>query len=291
MARSATKRASAALGCRAGASRRRGRAAGRAAGTPRSSRCDTEIASSEIVRLVRVVGERRAHQLLGDLGERSRSPRSAASSVIERVTERRSAKRTRTVTVRPGRDFARSRVATRSARCSSVGRIHALVGRLPAERRLRAGRMRAAVRDDRARVAVPGERGELLARRLAEQPLQRPIPARSRELADGASRRSAASRASVTGPTPHISSTGRSWRKASSVAGSTTTSPSGLATCEAILARCLVRATPIEIGRPSSSRTRRRIVLRDFGRRHRTDACSRRRRRRPRRSRCARPAA
>ncbi|ESX34514.1 hypothetical protein X764_28195 [Mesorhizobium sp. LSHC440A00] len=44
------------------------------------------------------------------------------------------------------------------------------------------------------------------------------------------------------------------------MSGSTTTSPSGLATCEAILARCLVRATPIEIGRPSSARTRRRTV-------------------------------
>ena len=44
------------------------------------------------------------------------------SSVIDRVTARMSAKRTRTVTVRPGRDLALSRVATRSARCSSVGR-------------------------------------------------------------------------------------------------------------------------------------------------------------------------
>ena len=51
------------------------------------------------------------------------------------------------------------------------------------------------------------------------------------------------------------------------MAGSTTTSPSGLATCEAIFARCLVRATPTEIGRPSSARTRRRIALRDLGRR------------------------
>ena len=45
-----------------------------------------------------------------------------ASSVTERVTEWRSAKRTRTVTVRPGLDLARSRVATRSARWRSVGR-------------------------------------------------------------------------------------------------------------------------------------------------------------------------
>ena len=37
------------------------------------------------------------------------------------LTERRSAKRTRTVTVRPGRDLARSRLATLSARWRSVG--------------------------------------------------------------------------------------------------------------------------------------------------------------------------
>ena len=39
-----------------------------------------------------------------------------------------------------------------------------------------------------------------------------------------------------------------------------------MATCEAILARCLVRATPTEIGRPSSVRTRAGS-LRDVGRR------------------------
>jgi hypothetical protein len=44
-----------------------------------------------------------------------------ASSVTERVTERRSAKRTRTVTVRPGRDLARNLLATLSARRRSVG--------------------------------------------------------------------------------------------------------------------------------------------------------------------------
>ena len=37
--------------------------------------------------------------------------------------------------------------------------------------------------------------------------------------------------------------------------------PSGLATCDAIFARCLVRVTPTEIGRPSSVRTRRQIAL------------------------------
>src|SRR5262247_2391941 len=37
--------------------------------------------------------------------------------------------------------------------------------------------------------------------------------------------------------------------------------PVSLAPCEAIFERFLVRATPIEIGRPSSARTRRRTVL------------------------------
>ena len=37
--------------------------------------------------------------------------------------------------------------------------------------------------------------------------------------------------------------------------------PSGLATCDATLARCLVRATPIDKGRPISRRTRRRMAV------------------------------
>jgi hypothetical protein len=47
-----------------------------------------------------------------------------------------------------------------------------------------------------------------------------------------------------------MSSTGMLWRNVSSIAGSTTTSPSGLATCEAIFAKCLVRATPTENRKP-----------------------------------------
>src|SRR3984893_18691589 len=45
-------------------------------------------------------------------------PEIGASSVTERVAESRLAKRTRTVTVRPGLDLARSRVPIRSARRS-----------------------------------------------------------------------------------------------------------------------------------------------------------------------------
>ena len=46
----------------------------------------------------------------------------------------------------------------------------------------------------------------------------------------------------VTGPTPHSSPTGSGSRNSSSVPAATTTSPSGLATCDATLARCLVVA-------------------------------------------------
>ena len=62
----------------------------------------------------------------------------------------------------------------------------------------------------------------------------------------------------VTGPTPHMRRD-RERVEELALAGraSTTTSPSGLATCDAIFARCLVRAAPTEIGRPTSSRTRR----------------------------------
>jgi hypothetical protein len=41
-------------------------------------------------------------------------------------------------------------------------------------------------------------------------------------------------------------------------------SPSGFRTCEAIFAKCSVRATPIDIGKPSSARTRARTVRAAF---------------------------
>src|SRR5690606_38488168 len=61
------------------------------------------------------------------------------------------------------------------------------------------------------------------------------------------------------GPTPHSTSMGSGARNSASVPASTWTGPSGLATWEATLAGCLVVATPIETGRPISSRTSLRI--------------------------------
>ena len=66
-----------------------------------------------------------------------------AGSVTARVTERRSAKRTRTVMVRPARDLARSLAPMRSARWWSVGLKTRSIGGSSSQRRLRAGRVRA----------------------------------------------------------------------------------------------------------------------------------------------------
>ena len=70
------------------------------------------------------------------------------------------------------------------------------------------------------------------------------------------------SRASVAGPyAAHERDSGQFVKEVEFVSGSTTTNPSGFATCDATFARCLVRATPIDIGKPSSARTRARTVL------------------------------
>ena len=149
-----------------------------------ASRCDTEIASSEIVRSSRVIGQHAAHQVLGDLGERG-GRRDRRGSVSARVTARRSAKRTRTVTVRPASDLARSRAPMRSARCCSVGRKTSLRGRLAAERRLRAGRARPPA------VSMPADRGSTPAprafrRRRGPSRRSSDCAGRLRQLADGA---------------------------------------------------------------------------------------------------------
>ena len=77
----------------------------------------------------------------------------------------------------------------------------------------------------------------------------------------------AANRSLVTGPTPHSSSTGSGSRNACSRPGATTTTPSGLATCDATLARCLVVATPTETGKPSSTWHSPTDLVGDLGRR------------------------
>ena len=191
--------------------------------------------------LVRVIGQRRADKLLGDLGQaRGRGDR--ASSVTDRVTARRSAKRTRTVTVRPASDLARRRVPILSATASAGRKTRSTAGLRPsadwAYERARCCVLIFADRD-------PRQRRKLFARRMTEQSLERPAR-HLRDLADGLHADRGQARLGRD-HAPHQLD-GRSCRNSSSRAGSTTTSPSGLATCEAIFARCLVRATPTEIG-------------------------------------------
>ena len=65
-------------------------------------------------------------------------------------------------------------------------------------------------------------------------------------------------RFAVAGPTPQSASTGSGCKNDNSVSGDTTNNPSGFAALLATFARCLVVATPIDNGRPTSSRTRAR---------------------------------
>ena len=134
--------------------------------------------------LVGVIGEHRAHQLLGDLGkDRGRRDRRVER---HRARDRAQVGEANAHRHRPAgpRFGAQPACATRSARWRSVGPEDPLLGRLPAERRLRAGRSRPPVRLDLARIAIPGQRRELLAGRGTEQPLERPSR-RLRQLPDG----------------------------------------------------------------------------------------------------------
>ncbi len=65
---------------------------------------------------------------------------------------------------------------------------------------------------------------------------------------------SVASVSSIFGPTPQSRRTGRGARKAASVPGGTTTSPSGLRMSEATLATSFEVATPTDAVSPVSSR-------------------------------------
>ena len=62
----------------------------------------------------------------------------------------------------------------------------------------------------------------------------------------------------MAGPTPQSRRTGNGWRNASSVPGSITSSPSGLAESLAIFASIFVVATPTDAVSASSARIRRR---------------------------------
>ena len=90
-------------------------------GNGSSPRLDPEIASSEIV-LSPGLSASTPRTRSTATSRRAAVALIGAGRVRARVTDRRSAKRTRTVTVRQGRPFARMRLAMRSARCCRTGR-------------------------------------------------------------------------------------------------------------------------------------------------------------------------
>jgi hypothetical protein len=84
-------------------------------------RCDTRIPSSDILGLCRYCA-RTARTSRSATPARAADVGIGVSNVTERVTARKSAKRTRTVTVRPNNDLARNRALILSARCRRAGR-------------------------------------------------------------------------------------------------------------------------------------------------------------------------
>ena len=179
-----------------------------------------------------------------------------SDSVCERVAREKSSNRSRRVTVRQTRRPLRSRRQIRSTRPTSTASIASGRNRFqpvahwpPTERR---------------RTPVRTRRGSRLwASACSWRPAARPtsetsISSSSRATSPTVISPCAFSFPAVTGPTPHSRSTGSGCRNASSVPAGTTSSPSGLATALATLARNFVTATPTVIGSPTSSRTRRR---------------------------------
>ena len=122
------------------------------------------------------------------------------------MTERKSAKRTRTVIVRPARDLARSLGADAVGEMMERRFEDALDRRPSSERRLCAGGARAPARLDVPRIAVPGECRQLSSRRVPKQSLHGTRRALS-ELTDGGDADRGEPRLGRRA-TPHMSATG-----------------------------------------------------------------------------------
>ena len=127
----------------------------------------------------------------------------------------------------------------RSARCSRAGRKTRSSPGLPADRRLRSRRSRPAVGLNFPWIAIARQRREFFSRRGTEQPLERP----SRSVGQFPNRQHADFGQPRPGDRPHAPHQldGQVVEEFQLGAGSTTTSPSGLATWEAILARLRAR--------------------------------------------------
>jgi len=173
----------------------------------------------------------------------------ARPSVCDRVARVKSSKRSRRTTVRPTRWAARRRRHTRSTSATSDSSTSpAGLGRLPSAR--------CAPIERRRRPTSTGRGSRLWARAWRCRPPAGPSIATSADSGSSATSPTvwtprACSLSAVTGPTPHNRRTGNGCRNASSPSGGTTSSPSGLATALATLARNFVRATPTVIGSPT----------------------------------------
>ena len=183
-------------------------------------------------------------------------PAVARGRVCERVAREKSSKRSRRTTVRPTRRAVRIRRVTRSTSVTrAVSMAAADVGERPSAR--------CAPIERRRRPTCTGRGSRLWASACRWRPEARPSSSTSSASDSAATWPTVAiprawSLRAVTGPTPHRRSTGSGWRNASSPSGGTTSSPSGLATPLATLARNFVRATPTVIGIPTCASTSRR---------------------------------
>ena len=180
----------------------------------------------------------------------------ASGSVCDRVAREKSPKRRRSTTVRQTRSAARIRRARRST--SAIRKLSssaAVRGRRPSAR---------CAPIERRRRPVCTRRGSRLwASACRWRPAARPsISTRASPRSARRAGRPSRCPRSCSFLRRHLADAPQPLRPAagagtpSSPPGSTTSSPSGLATALATLARNFVRATPTEIGSPASSRTR-----------------------------------
>ncbi len=179
----------------------------------------------------------------------------ANGSVRERVARPKSSNRSRSTTVRPVRPAARMRAVMRSIRLTTTASISAGDRAPPARPKARWAPT------DRRRAPVVTRRQSML-RDSANS--RRPIAAPTSDASIGSLSSAtsatvampwAPNRSAVLGPTPHNRLTGNGCRNASSRSGGTSSSPSGLASRLATLARNFVRAMPTVMGSPTRART------------------------------------
>ncbi len=175
--------------------------------------------------------------------------------VCDRVARPKSSNRRRSTTVRPVRPALRIRRVIRSTRLTTTASTSAadiVLPRLPSAR---------CAPTERRRTPVTTRRRSMLRDNAnSRYPIAPPtseasVDSESSATSATVSMPCACSFSAVFTPTPHSRRTGSGCRNASSRSGGTSSSPSGLASWLATLARNLVRAMPTVMGSPTRSRT------------------------------------